>query len=347
MSNKDFYEFAKKLDRSSRIFESVGSISSNMEHIFKILTPYLNNYEKLLPTINIFQISITPTIIKLAAEQQRIAKIFTPQMEIWAKQEKIFNSMLPQMALLSEALKPYLEWNEKFKGYDFESISRKWTQLSEVLAKQKVNSILLADYWIIMDNNLFDELKEHCLNGKFDVNKYIIQYYSKNKFANIELVLNQIKNSNCLKNTQIEIFNDCYSVMKKMSYKIACNTLIPTLTAQTDGLLSIICDIIPKKIQKAIMQEKSVQKNSTAIIILAYLETLTVHGATEKFKTVIKEKAFSRPKKNDTYQKSRHTILHGKCGYGSKENLIRCWLEIAFLIKVYCLILAKQQEEKF
>ena len=335
MGIKDFYEFTNSINRTSRILEKIGAMSSAIELAQKTMAPFFS--EK----------AYTPTIIKLAQEQQRIASILAPQLEIFAKQQKIFNTITPQMALISEALKPYLELRERFKVYDFNAISNKWAQITEVIAKQRVNSMLLADYWIIMDDKLFNELKDKCLNDRFDTNKYIVRYYSNHKFENIKNVLAQIKNSNCLESRQVEIFEDCYTAMKKLSNKIACNTLIPTLTAQADGLLTAICNIIPNEVKKVIMEEKGIKKNSsTATIILAYLETLTVHGTTEKFKVVIKGKAFNKPKKNDKYKKSRHKILHGKCDYGSKENLVRCWLEIAFLIKVYCLILAKQQEKE-
>ena len=347
MSIKDFYEIANKINFSKQTFEHIGTMTSAIEYAQKAMFPYWNDYYKhIIPQINMIKEITTPYIMQLTQNQARITKILAPQLELFAKQQQIFNNIAPQIALASEAMKPYLELRERLKEYDFGAISKKWAQIAEVITKQRVNSILLDDYWIIIDDNLFSELKEQYLNDKFDANKHIVSYYSKHKFANIELVLEQIKECDCLKSEQIKIFEDCYTVMKKLSCRVACNTLIPTLTAQSDGLLNAICNIIPEEDKKAIMKEKEIKESSTASIILCYLESLTIHGTTEKFKIVIKEKAFGKQKKNATYQKSRHKILHGKCDYGSKENLVRCWLEIAFLIKVYCLILIKQQEKE-
>ncbi len=197
-----------------------------------------------------------------------------------------------------------------------------------------------------MDKDLFDELKENCINNNFNPNKHIIRYYSNHKFLNVKRILNQIKQVNCLNKERIDILEDCYTAMKQLSFKVACNTIIPTLSAQADGILNEISKLIPKEILDQILKESQKTKNSTATIILAYLETLMVHdGTIEKFKIVIKENAFGKPKKSAKYHKSRNSVLHGSCSYGSKENLVRAWLEIAFLIKVYYLILLEQQKQ--
>ncbi len=348
MNIYEINKFANSLNQSNLAFKTLNEISMSLERAKNAVFPYWADYYKnMIPQMTMFKEIATPYLMRIGQEQQRISKIFMPQLEIIARlQHKMYDIVIPQIALASEAMRPMFELKEKVKNCNFQAIYDKWEQIAKVLAKQQVNSILLENYWLIMDQTLFDELIKNSLDDKFAPNKHIISYYSNHKFANIELVLNQMKRSNCLKNEQIEIFEDCYSVMKKLSCKVACNTLIPTLMAQSDGLLSAICEIIPESDKEAILKEKDKSKNSTALIIQCYLEQLNLFNTTEQFKTVIKDNAFGKPKKNSTYKKSRHKILHGKCSYGSKENLVRCWLENAFLIKVYCIILAKQQEKE-
>lgn len=348
MNIDEINKIANSLSQSKPALKSLNTMSIALERARNSVFPYWANYCKnMMPKITMFKELVTPHLLQIAQEQQRISKIVMPQLEIIARQQqKIYDIVTPQITLISEAMRPMLEINEKFKNYNFQAIYDRYKQIANVLAKQRVKSILLENYWLIMDQTLIDELIENSLDNKFDPHKHIIRYYSKHKFANMKLVLNQMKMSNCLKNEQIEIFENCYSAMKKLSCKVACNTLIPTLTAQSDGLLGGICEIIPESDKKVILKEKDKSKNSTALIIHSYLEKLNLFDIAEQFKTVIKDNAFGKPKKNSTYKKSRHKILHGKCGYGNKENLVRCWLENAFLIKVYCQILAKKQEKE-
>lgn len=347
MGIKDVYELANRINTMKSVFENTRTLHSVAEYAQKLTLPYISEYcSRVSSKTNMLKKMYTPSIIKMAQNQLRISQMILPQLENLNKRQKMLEGITPQLALVSEAMKPYLELKNKFAKYNIVSINEKLAQLSEIYIKQSLNSILLKDYWIIMDENLFNELKEHCSDDKFDANKLIVRYYSKNKFSNIKIVLDQIKSADCLEDKQIEILEDCYAAMKKLSYKIACNTVIPTLTAQADGLLFVICEIIPAEIKETIMKENNIQKYSFAAIISAYLETLAVYDTAEKFKQVIKKKAFGKSQKNDSYQKSRHKILHGSCDYGTKENLVRCWLEIAFLIKVYCLIAALQNKKE-
>ena len=346
MSIKDIYEIANKVEGAKLAFTRIANTAFQMNYLRKSLFPSIGAYSNLLPKFNIIKNIATPSILQIAQQQQSLINQIAPQIKLFSEQQKMLNSITPQIALVSEAMQPYLVMRELMQKYDFVAINRRWAEISEVLARERVDSILLSDYWLIMDDNLFEELKSNCYNKKFNPNKHIVRYYSNHKFANIEKVLKQIKQVNCLCNKRIDILEDCYTAMKQLSCKVACNTIIPTLSAQADGILNEIIKLIPKEILDQILEESQKTKNSTATIILAYLETLMVHGGTiEKFKVVIKEKAFGKTKKNAKYQKSRNSVLHGSCSYGSKENLVRAWLEIAFLMKIYYLILLEQHKQ--
>lgn len=346
MSIKNVYEIANKVEEAKSAFAKMSNAALRMSYLNKSLFPSIGEYSNLLPQFNIIKDIATPRILQIAQQQQNLINQIAPQIKLFSEQQKMFNLITPQIALVSEAMQPYLAMREFIQKYDFGAINRRWAEISEVLVKTRLNSILLADYWLIMDDNLFEELKNNYFDKKFNPNKHIVRYYSNHKFANIEKVLKQIKQVNCLCDERIDILEDCYTAMKQLSCKVACNTIIPTLSAQADGILNEIIKLIPKEILDQILEESQKTKNSTATIILAYLETLMVHGGTiEKFKVVIKEKVFGKTKKNAKYQKSRNSVLHGSCSYGSKENLVRAWLEIAFLMKIYYLILLEQQKQ--
>lgn len=281
----------------------------------------------------------TPTIIKTIQKQQELARQLTPFFHLMSQQGSLLSNIAPQIAIISEAMKPYLALK------DFSQIGNKWLQIDEILSKQRANSILLDNYWLIIDNELFESIKEESKNRNFDVNKFIVKYYSNHKFENISKILESIIDYKCVSATRIKILKDCHIAMKKLSCSVACNIVIPVITAQTDGILADICKLIPEEFIDSLKQEEKIKKNSsTATIILCYLETLMAGKTVEQFKLVIKEKAFGKQKKNQKYRKSRHGILHGNCNYGSKENLVRAWLELAFISKIYCLIINIQND---
>ena len=324
-----------------KISPELYALSENYKSIQKAFSPCIESIRKI-------QSLMSPQIQQYALAQQRFIQAFSsPYVELLNKNRKVLNELTLSLSLISKAMQPYINMVEKIQA-NYSYIEDFSKTISKFLEIERVNSMLLNDYWLIFDIDLINEIKKKSKNEKFNVNQFIVNKYSFNKFEKINELLDDIKNMDCIEDERISIIESCYTIMKQCSAKNACNVVIPTLTAQLEGILKEINKLIPDDILKKILNEYKLEKTSTVQITLHYLEDeisnsfRTIH----KFKTVIKNKTFGRVEKEDKkYRKSRHAILHGNCHYGSKENLVRTWLELAFLVKIKLEILSCQERK--
>ena len=200
-------------------------------------------------------------------------------------------------------------------------------------------------YWVIDDEALLKIL------GDLPSEEYsntITGYYTKDNYANIEKLLDKWRNITYITD-RITIFEDCYKAMQVMTDKrVINNTVIPTLTAQITGLAEDLHKLVPTDKHDTIKQEltRNGKSPSEAEITVEYLwrqeqkrEVFDCYNVI--FKAVMKN---TRKIENFTeddlekYNKYRNKILHGDkqfLNYGTDENLIRSWLELHTLIKVY------------
>lgn len=239
------------------------------------------------------------------------------------------------------------------------SIHNQMQFMQEVMERSRVSSVLLKQYWLVIDKELFEIISTASKSANFDVNECIIKYYSENKYKNIENILSYIAELNCCEH-RMHIIDSCFRIMKSSAKKHIYNIVIPVLAAQMTGLIEEDCyKAIPKTKKeeiKKILQEnkKESGSNYTKIeIIDEYLKHSIGAGKYIEFNTVIKNKSFCNGGKIEKlsdceiekYNKFRPKILHGDSkflDYGTKENLIRSWLELAFIAKILEIICMKQ-----
>jgi hypothetical protein len=345
MKLSDIDKLSKQIAGINIITPEVVQLSNNLSKISKIMQPYINAIQRVQKAIN-------PGIIDVIAKQQKIFNLYEYQFKRYSEQLNLIKNITPNLALVSKAINPYLDIfinTRKLCGLNIQDeFYKKWERINRILERERVNSLLLDDYWLVIDEDCFTEIEAASKNKKFSTNKFIIDYYSKNKFAKIGELMEYIESFNCTETGRLTILHDCYKVMKRVSVKSAANAVIPTLTAQAEGIIKTIYKTIPKKIRKSITGQFGLRDDATILITLHYLEITLVNkpNIIERLTTVIHKKAFGRGSDQDEkYTKCRNSILHGSYSYGSKENLIRAWLEIAFLVKVYFELLVCLQNE--
>ena len=200
-------------------------------------------------------------------------------------------------------------------------------------------------YWIIDDEILLKIL------GNVPSEEYsnqITEYYTKNNYINIEKLLNKWREITYITD-RMAIFEDCYKAMQVITdRKIINNIVIPTLTAQISGLTEDLHKLVPNDIRSTIKQEltKNGKTPSEGEITIEYLWRQEQKREVFDCYTVIFKAVMKNTQKIETYTKDdlekynkyRNKILHGDkqfLNYGTDENLIRSWLELHTLIKVY------------
>lgn len=200
-------------------------------------------------------------------------------------------------------------------------------------------------YWVIDDEFLIKQLQGYSEDNYSEI---ITNYYTKNKYENIEKLFNNWQGIDCI-SERIKIFENCIKTMKVLADKDLINTvIIPTLLAQTTGITEDLHELVPNETQKQLKNEltNNGKTPSKGDITTEYLwqqerkrEVFDCYNVI--FNAVMKNTKnteFFSQEDLEKYNKYRNKILHGDkqfLNYGTDENLVRSWLELNILIKVY------------
>ncbi len=240
---------------------------------------------------------------------------------------------------INKILTPYVEALQKIIE------SPEFIQFIEGLQLALVLYKAEEKYWVIDDYKLLEILKPL---KEEDYSNTITNYYVKDNYRNISTLINEWENNTNISD-RMPIINSCYRAMTTTNDKSVINTVvIPTLLAQITGLTEDLHELVPTTDRKQLEKELSTKGHSPSKgeITTEYLwrqerkrEVFDCYTVifeavmknTQKVKNVSKEDL-------EKYNKYRNKILHGDkqfLNYGTDENLIRCWLELNTLIKVY------------
>ena len=240
---------------------------------------------------------------------------------------------------INKILSPYVEALQKIIE------SPEFIQFIEGLQLALVLYKAEEKYWVIDDYKLLEILKPL---KEEDYSNTITNYYVKDNYRNISTLINEWENNTNISD-RMPIINSCYRAMTTTNDKSVINTVvIPTLLAQITGLTEDLHELVPTTDRKQLEKELSTKGHSPSKgeITTEYLwrqerkrEVFDCYTVifeavmknTQKVKNVSKEDL-------EKYNKYRNKILHGDkqfLNYGTDENLIRCWLELNTLIKVY------------
>ena len=318
-----------------KIPNGILSMQKALTNYHKVALITLNTLGPHLETITKIHQQLDFKLIETVAKQQDLINGIASKLNVFDFE---MMCIISNLTIVSKAFEPVLKNLTTIEPNKFiNKFIAEQNNIANILDTFSLRSVLLDEYWLVFEKDLISEIKEQMYENNYDVTKHIVAYYTKNKYEKIKYLLEYIKENGC-KDDRFIILKDCFDIMIRNSCKKSCSVIIPTLTAQADGILQdIVFDEIPKDIRQQICTEKGCKDNSTAIITNCYLEkySTVTFDTCDKFERVIKEKVFKKCDKKSTYQKSRQTVLHGGCSYPTKENLVRAWLEIAFLSKLY------------
>jgi len=165
-------------------------------------------------------------------------------------------------------------------------------------------------------------------NHRKEINQLFIEYFSRNNFRNLKMMVESWKN-NPLFSPRIKIIRDAlaifmHSVDSRRNYS---TVVIPPLLAQIDGIFHKILEKNNINIKKLSYEQK---KNKFSKIGRKIIDEELQKLIEDIFLNVL----FERAEYGDMtgYSFNRHKILHGEyLRYGRKDNVLRAFLILDFL----------------
>lgn len=230
----------------------------------------------------------------------------------------------------------------------------------------QLKSELVRNYWIIMDEKLLKLLKDSNKRNIQDIEQIIIDYYKENNFSNLKELFEPYRENKTFAN-RFPVIDSCITVLKDNSLGVSSYVVIPTLLSQITGIYDAFPKLVPEQQKKEI--KKRLNENSKKIIcplsadgkkpsncefvaqgnakinkdiFERYMMEKVSYGVYYNYKEVIAN-TFKNGKQVDKIQDDmrkkgvfRHKILHGiDIQYNSSENVVKCFMELAFLMKMY------------
>lgn len=240
----------------------------------------------------------------------------------------------------------------------------------------QLKSELLRNYWIMMDEKLQIILKNSSQRDIKNIEKIIINYYQEKKFSNLKELFTSYRTNELFKE-RLFVVDSCITVLHNISLEAASVVVIPTILSQITGLYESLPKLVPETQKKEI--KKRLKENEKKTICPLSIDgkkptdcDLVVQGNPkinkEIFECYIMNKVsydlyynykkviintFKNGKQIDKLQEDikrnsvfRHKILHGiDCQYNSAKSVVKCFMELAFLMKLYTEISQENSNE--
>ena len=306
------------------------------------------------------QIPCIPEVLKigtiqcLLATEQQNEKIFSE----WGLERQYFSGMLGNYeTLYQKYTEPLLQYQDTLQ-----EIALHFN--TENYKKRYLRSIFLQNYWAIMDEELINKLLSLTETDKKRVEGEILAYYTDNNFEKLINIFEKYADDPEIVSRKF-IFTSCFEIMNKLPIEIASQAVIPTLLAQMSFFYETLYGLLPlstkNELKEKIKQDENLlcplcndkkpkeckfvnppNPHINRKVFLQHLEQTMALFAYYYYKDIISETfnnghkiTRSQKKEDQKFTMYRSKVLHGEeLQYGSMENLIRCWLELAFLFEL-------------
>lgn len=242
-----------------------------------------------------------------------------------------------------------------------EEVTRAYRQITSYLQRSEEAAYFSEFAWCIFD----DELKETIYSlekpTQQEIDESVIRFYTADSYERLKLLTKRWEICPLFEG-RMKIILSCLNNVGMLDELALYDMAIPALLAQTDGLLTDIYKLIPKKIREYIKEQKKDKKerNHKSDIIAAFLKLLPP-GMVVEAKTytndILSDLTFRDGRNIDSidatkYSKNRNAILHGDkrfIQYGTSKNFIQSLLEIELIYCIYLIIaheIKKIEEQK-
>ena len=255
----------------------------------------------------------------------------------------IKNTIQPQIAI----------WN-KWAGYNqnlFKSFLNQQQNLLNSFSIEipKINKSFKDYQWFItpsVPGDLIYEAFKLCCdddNKRNEINQLYYNHFSSNNFLELEKMTEHWKSTGVLKVTRTKIIDSCVNVLKTKDETIKPPYLVvPTLMTQIDGIEQELM----KKNQLTPFRGNWRDKDDKTVTRADFYADenggLILSSAKSILLEVLYQNAYPGCSLNSPINFNRHKIAHGELlNYGTKYNVIRSFLILDFLIRLYA---ADEQE---
>ena len=134
-----------------KISPELYALSENYKSIQKAISPCIESIQRI-------QSLISPKIQQYALAQQRFIQAFSsPYIEIINRNKKVLNELIMPLSLISKAMQPYINMVEKIQS-NYSYIEELSKTISRFIEIERIDSMLLNDYWLIFDRDLINEI---------------------------------------------------------------------------------------------------------------------------------------------------------------------------------------------
>lgn len=188
--------------------------------------------------------------------------------------------------------------------------------------------------------NMIFESYELCRNGgnqRNTINQHFYNYFSSDDFSNLDQMVSYWKSTNVLKHTRCKIIKGCVNLLKKDDNSFNAPLLIvPTLVAQIEGIEHELM----KKRELYPQGGRWFDSDQNNVTRVQFYENedmdLILNSAKSILLEVFYKSVYPGGSLNSPINFNRHKIAHGELlNYGTKYNVIRSFLILDFLIRLY------------
>lgn len=278
----------------------------------------------------------------------------------------LFDDLQKISQAIDTFMTPILKTVQKFADTVQPIVEKAGIAFLDYIDTIQLKSELVRNYWIIMDEKLLKLLKDSNKRNIQDIEQIIIDYYKENNFSNLKELFEPYRENKKFAN-RFPVIDSCITVLKDNSLGVSSYVVIPTLLSQITGIYDAFPKLVPEQQKKEI--KKQLNENSKKIIcplsadgkkpsncefvaqgnakinkdiFERYMMEKVSYGVYYNYKEVIAN-TFKNGKQVDKIQDDmrkkgvfRHKILHGiDIQYNSSENVVKCFMELAFLMKMY------------
>lgn len=349
--SKVYKEIYGEIDITYVNFEEL--IDKYLQSIFNSIvssTTTISSFSRSFPVIPMHIFQITPltdfsSLIKESSEQFRkltlmgsyhmplvnlakqfqytenlLKRVIEPQIEIWKRWAIIHQ----------ETFKEFIDQQKKF--VDKYAID---VEVANTCLKQYqwfITPVLSIDfiYEVISICDKDDHKRE-------EINELYYEYFSSDDFLNLDEMVEEWKSKDVLRHTRIKIIESSVNLLKTADSKINPSYLIvPTLMTQIEGIEHELMEkreLTPKggrwfDSDDKVVKREDFYENEDLNFILDSAKSILLE--------VIYQSVYPGSSLGMPINFNRHKIAHGEfLNYGTKYNVIRCFLILDFIIRVY------------
>lgn len=216
---------------------------------------------------------------------------------------------------------------------------------------------LKSRYWIVVDDEVFSQLCQIEDADEEALESFLVEHYLKDDCAAMTHLLEGWRACPAIQE-RMPIFEAVLATVKRLANdpKInVTNAVLPTLIAQLDGLKDDLIKSIPIELQHQkrleLKQDNAVEKVNHYDIVTYCIEEMINTFSALMLADVIFDVLFKHGNKIIQQDEGvfRNKILHGDkefLDYGTKENLVRVFLYVDFVIKLIAEVQSNAQYQQ-